>query len=293
MLTLAQIREENPIMSCTRFFASMMLLLLLSASAGAQIIDHTCLNIDKIPPRYLERARQRLRIAYGHTSHGSQLVSGMNAMRQADPQRFAFTSGKNQAQNDSLSLWDYTPKGDLGNPDRTTWAKLTDELLSDASCDRNVIMWSWCGQAGTATEADIETYLSLMNNLEKKYPKVKFVYMTGHLDGTGENGNLCKRNQQIRDFCRKNRKLLFDFADIESYDPDGKVNFAKLNARDDCSYRSDKGRGNWAEEWIARHPNHNYALPDRASHTHPLNGAMKGRAFWWMAAVLAGWQPGR
>lgn len=280
-------------MSYTKCFISVMLFLLLSVSAGAQIIDHTCLDIDKIPLRYLDKARRTLKIAYGHTSHGSQLVSGMDAMRQADPQRFAFSSGKHQTQEGSLSLWDRIPQGDLGNPDRSTWAVRTDELLSNANCDRNVVMWSWCGQVSNATEADIDKYLSLMNSLEKKYPKVKFVYMTGHLDGSGDNGNLAKRNQQIRDFCRKNHKTLFDFADIESYDPDGKVNFATLNARDDCSYRSDRGRGNWAQEWIDKHPNHNYALPAKAAHTHPLNGAMKGRAFWWMAAVLAGWQPGR
>jgi hypothetical protein len=51
-----------------------------------------------------------------------------------------------------------------------------------------------------------------MDALEKEYPKVIFIYMTGHLDGTGEHGNLNMRNNQIRDFCRRNHKVLYDFA---------------------------------------------------------------------------------
>ena len=61
-----------------------------------------------------------------------------------------------------------------------------------------------------------------MSGLEKDYPYVRFVYMTGHTNGTGLSGNLHLRNQQIRDYCNANKKILYDFEDIESYDPDGK-----------------------------------------------------------------------
>jgi hypothetical protein len=62
-----------------------------------------------------------------------------------------------------------------------------------------------------------------MAALEKEYPEVIFIYiyMTGHLEGTGEHGNLHVRNNQIRDYCRASNKILYDFADIESHDPDG------------------------------------------------------------------------
>ncbi len=75
--------------------------------------------------------------------------------------------------------------------------------------------------------------------LEAEYPDVTFVYMTGHLDGTGEEGNLFQRNNQIRDFCLANDKVLFDFADIESYDPDGNY-FLRPFATDSCDYRRRK-----------------------------------------------------
>jgi hypothetical protein len=250
----------------------------------AIVIDHHCININRVPLKYVEQAKAELRLAYGHTSHGSQLVSGMEALRRDKPKIFAF--GR---QSQGLSLIDRTPKGDLGNPDRTSWAQSTREFLKGAGKDRNVIMWSWCGQVSNATPQDIETYLSLMNGLEKEFPGVTFVYMTGHLDGSGKNGNLHQRNEQIRAFCRQNNKVLFDFADIESYDPDGKVNYMELNARDTCDYKRGRDSRNWAQDWIAANPQHLFSLPDSAAHTHPLNGAMKGNAFWWMMARLAGW----
>ena len=50
----------------------------------------------------------------------------------------------------------------------------------------------------------------------------RFVYMTGHTDGTGLDGTLHLRNQEIRNYCKANDKVLYDFEDIESYDPDGR-----------------------------------------------------------------------
>lgn len=50
-------------------------------------------------------------------------------------------------------------------------------------------------------------YLSAMETLESAYPNVLFVYMTGHLDGTGPDGNLYRSNNQIRDYCVAHDKV--------------------------------------------------------------------------------------
>jgi hypothetical protein len=85
-----------------------------------------------------------------------------------------------------------------------------------------VIIWPCCGQASWRSEQEmIDTYLAPMSLLEIEYPHVTFVYMTGHADGTENTGNLHLRNKQIRDYCTANGKTLYDFYDIECYDPDG------------------------------------------------------------------------
>ena len=268
--------------------ASFVILLVSAAIAWSQaiIIDHTCTDIAKVPADFIGKAKTAFKAAYGHTSHGSQIVSGMRALAQSNPNLFGFDP---EGNGQSLSLHDREPEGDLGNPDRTTWAQRTRDFLKGPGKERNLVMWSWCGQVGGASEKDIATYLDLMSVLEKEFPNVKFVYMTGHLDGSGKEGNLNLRNEQIRNYCRKNGKILFDFADIESFDPDGRINFMEANADDGCNYRANGVSGNWAKEWLAKNPAHGIALPSSAAHTEPLNAALKGRAFWWMIARLAGW----
>ena len=245
------------------------------------IIDHNCITLESVPNEFITGAKQNLKIAYGHTSHGSQISSGMSFLASQSGSRYQYNSGSG-----SLSYKESLLSGDLGNPDRTTWAKSTRNLLNSKSNDRNMIIWSWCGQVSSATAADISTYLTLMNQLELDYPNVIFVYMTGHLDGTGVPGNLNQRNEQIRDFCRTNNKILFDFADIESYDPDGKY-FLDKKANDNCDYFDGTTQKNWAEEWCSANPGK--CGDCGCAHSQCLNCMMKGNAFWWMLARIAGW----
>lgn len=251
------------------------------------IVNHTCCDIDAIPESAIEAAKANLIIAYGHTSHGSQLVTGMTGLVTFKGALYEFNS---DGSGGALQLRDtpFTGAYDLGNPDWTAWAGATRTYL-DANPEVNVVIWSWCGQVSLATEENIETYLGLMSTLESEYPDVMFVYMTGHLDGTGLAGNLHIRNEQIREYCRTNGKILYDFADIETYDPDGTY-FGDKIPNDACDYDTDGDMtrdGNWAIEWQDANPDEWYDCA--AAHTQPLNANLKAYAAWYLWARLAGW----
>lgn len=261
-----------------------------TSHSGPIIADHhqaTLSNLNKIPEEWIKKAKSDLHIVYGHTSHGSQIVDGMNGLANFKDKLYAWNSGGTSGALDLRN----TPGSfgtDLGNG---SWPAITSNYLKD-HLDVNVVMWSWCGQVSGASEADIKTYLSKMSQLEKDFPKVKFVYMTGHTDGSGVNGNLNKRNEQIRKYCRENNKILFDFADIESYDPNGRYYLDKA-ADDGCNYDSD-GNGsresNWAVKWQNTHKKNVDWYECGSAHSQPLNANRKAYAAWYMLTRIAGWK---
>jgi len=265
----------------------------------AIIVNHNCTNIHRIPSYWLAQIRANLRIGYGHTSHGSQPVSGMMAFRGSSGSAFYF-SYSDWGLQPGIFLNDYWGNDggadDLGYDGDLGWRQATIEMLARSGNDRNVVAWSWCGGVSDNSVSGINTYLNAMAGLEKDYPAVKFVYMTGHLDGSGSSGTLNQRNEQIRAYCRANKKYLFDFADIESYAPGGTTNYMALMANDNCDYDSD-GDGsadrNWAADWIAANPTspltQHASACSECAHSQNLNCILKGRAFWWLLARLAGW----
>ncbi|HUT82116.1 MAG TPA: hypothetical protein VMZ29_13020 [Candidatus Bathyarchaeia archaeon] len=260
------------------------------------IANHNVVNyvrLDMIPDENITSAKNSLHVAYGHTSHGSQITDGMTGLP-AYKESLGCTIGLydwNEGGTDgALDIDDYFAPGDLGNPDFSAWASYTEDYLEDvANIDVNVVMWSWCGEVSYATESDINLYLSLMSQLEIDYPTVHFVYMTGHTDGLGLDGNLHIRNEQIRDYCVENNKILYDFADIESYDPDMNY-YGDKNCTDNCDYDSNDDNildANWAIDWQNDHPDEWYSCG--SAHSQPLNANMKAYAAWWLWATLSGW----
>lgn len=260
--------------------------------ADAIIADHTAFqSFDRIPPYWLQKAKE-LTLHYAHTSHGSQIISGIRLLESFDPTysvtiRESGTEGLPPLETPpALRIYD-------GNPPET-YIEPGDYWDGTAALDRtravattgkyNFSMWSWCGQQSDNSATTTQRYLDNLNQLETEFPAMRFIYMTGHTDGSGLTGKLNLRNEQVRKYCRDNGKILFDFADIESYDPDGNYYLDK-GTTDNCDYTG----GNWADQWCAANPGSPLCKSCSCAHSQSLNCNMKARAFWWMMARLAGW----
>jgi len=278
-------------------------------SNGPLIVNHTSVSeFDQIPDYWIGQAKSNLHIAYQHTSHGGQLVTGMNAL-----ENFPSFGDKYEWSDDGslgLDLDDYGIPGcaDLSQGDWidgngvTPWVTATRNLLNDpVNLHINVIMWSWCSINGH----NITRYLENMEILVGQYPNVDFIFMTGHAEGQGEGGFIHTVNEQIRQHCINNSRILFDFADIENYDPDEEYYYDKP-MWDDLDYNPSQ-TNNWGEEWIDNNTGSELeqlttgngvngydgcgscAHSDGPGNKARINCVLKGVGVWWMMAKLAGW----
>ena len=250
-----------------------------------------------VPDEYIEKAKNDLHIAYEHTSHGSQLVTGMNVLRYHSEygDKYLWTDDG----SDGLDFDDDSIGGnDLGADDLvsgvTRWSYQTRTMLDNPTNNHiNVVMWSWCN----IDYHDCQLYVDNMELLINEYPNVTFVFMTGHSVGDGENMGLKRvyyNNQLIRQHCIDNDRLLFDFADIEAYDPNSNY-YWDLNLYDNLDYDS----GNWGIQWCNANPGHELQIltsecgycshSGAAGEGNTINCVLKGRAVWWMMACIAGW----
>ena len=244
------------------------------------IIDHECTDVSLIPDTWVERVRANIKFHYCHTSHGQQLIEGLRRLANPslpafDPRLRFIVTNYSLPSNPDLCIMNGQSNGVAGIFAEGYW-KDGGDLITRASLNANpgvnVSMFMWCRDLDHYSQAQVADYLETMAELEKAFPQVIFVYATGNAESMGEAGyNRHLRNEQIREFCRENNKVLYDFGDLDAwYD------------NEEATYLYD------GQKIPVEHPF--YGTEEICQHTTYASCENKGRALWWLLAKTAGWR---
>lgn len=273
-------------------FPLLFILFVGQAISQGLVVNHNCLELAEIPLNWIDSVQSELKWHYAHTSHGGQLTTGLDRLEANDPvYDVARANSSLPGMAGALCIFD-GQEGDTYITPEEYWQtsigmnKTRDVLNHNPTI--NISQWCWCTQVNTYSESNVQKYLDSLSVLEAEFPEVAFIYMTGNAQtgpGNHYNQNLDQgynrylRNEQIRNYCITNNKILFDFADIDcwwynhTYEDWEWSTYEYWNGSDTVTVPFE-------------HPQYNL---NQAGHTSYENCENKGMAVWWMMAKLAGW----
>lgn len=260
-----------------------------SSSSGAgpdgdpsdkRFFDHRHTALDQIPASCIDSLKSGSSIIhYAHRSHGSQIIVGAESIEASTPS-YGFDAGycSAPAQPGALRMWDGMASNNLVEADGY-WG--TDAGLAElrailgAHPEIRYSMWAWSFEISEQTEPRVQQYLDTVAGLEREFPQVTFIYMTGPAQETYNGVNRTERNEQIRSFARDHGKVLYDFEDLDSH-WNGE---AHTEVVESVTIPMEHPHFNLE---ASGSPEYEY------THTTQESCENKARAFWWMMAKLDG-----
>ena len=270
-----------------------------------------------IPDEYINEARQKLHVAFQHTSHGTQVTRGLFGLpdfKAGDEAKFAVT--RNDPENDKLDIRDnpieyYAEPGadatDLSD-DETAFIQATRHYLDDPDNEEiNVVMWAWCD----IDYRDVEgNYLPGMQTLINEYGaggskigsgngqrenSVAFIFMTSHAYRNDNVGDGKAKNQAdlIINYCMEYNFYCLDFFGIDTHDMDG-------NYWEDAGEDGNSPTGGiFYLDWQNSHELGTAYYENKSSpgssvkygghNTQHITANRKAYAMWYLLARIVGW----
>lgn len=249
---------------------------ILLSQNGALIIDHTKvqefknLNVETLPNT------AKLRLMFRHASVGTTINNGLDCVqgtRNNPKECTEFEPYKYDRRN-----WDFQGRGNSG------WkGKVNDfvDTTEDQIDQFDIFSFKFCYLEGldeiaepcgkpfneTTTESNWQYLKNAYENLENKYPDKIFIWWTIPLT---QSGQYCteQMNSRIRNYCKENGKILFDIADIETYDTLGN--------------HTTNGQG-----WEIAFNGYCGEKTGPSCHPNWLGSIMLAKAFWYMMVTIA------
>ena len=224
----------------------------LSPQSRLFVVDHTDTDVSVIPDYWIEQAKKFV-VHYAHTSHGSQVLSGLEWLESSDPKYNVDIAGQRigrftrRYHRTAHLRWQQLPWRHSYITPEMYWESEDGINTHPQRGGHRLVRFLVMDLVRTGFflyPSQIQNYLDVMAQLETEYPGMRFIYYTGHTDGTAPGSTLWQNNDMIRQYVQDNQKVLFDFNDMEVYAPDGSGPY----------YNDGDGYCEWCDAWCSAHP---------------------------------------